>query len=56
MSIAGDKLITAGPTASLQLFKLDVGELGTKGKGLEHVAECVLENKKLVCITTRTLG
>ncbi|KAJ3399560.1 hypothetical protein HDV05_001719, partial [Chytridiales sp. JEL 0842] len=47
MSVQGDKLITGGPGASVQMFKLDLEKLGEKGKGVEHVEECVLENKKL---------
>ena len=48
MSTAGDRLITAGPDSRLQMFKITTSELGKRGKGLEHLGECVLDHHKLV--------
>ncbi|KAI9336347.1 hypothetical protein BDR26DRAFT_897094 [Obelidium mucronatum] len=47
MSFSGDRLITAGSSSRLQMFKVDFSEIGTRGKGLEHLFECKLNSGKL---------
>ncbi|KAI8614384.1 hypothetical protein BC830DRAFT_1127577 [Chytriomyces sp. MP71] len=47
MSFSGDRLVTAGPNSRLQLFKIDLKEIGTRGKGLEHLFDCKLNSGKL---------
>ncbi|KAJ3225348.1 hypothetical protein HDU78_010683, partial [Chytriomyces hyalinus] len=47
LSFSGNLLLTAGPNARLQLFKIDLAEIGNRGKGLEHAFDCKLNSGKL---------
>ncbi|ORY38759.1 WD40 repeat-like protein [Rhizoclosmatium globosum] len=47
MTFSGDRLLTAGSNSRLQMFKIDLNEIGTRGKGLEHLFECKLNSGKL---------
>eukprot|EP00842_Homolaphlyctis_polyrhiza_P005641 jgi/Hompol1/6078/HPOL_002210-RA len=42
MSIQGDMLVTAGPDGLAQIYKVEVADLGQKGKGFTHVHECLI--------------
>ncbi|KAJ3021922.1 UNVERIFIED_CONTAM: hypothetical protein HDU68_009407 [Siphonaria sp. JEL0065] len=47
MSFSGDRLLTAGSCSRLQMFRIDLSEIGTRGKGLEHLFECKLNSGNL---------
>jgi hypothetical protein len=51
MSFCADKLVTAGPEGRIQLFRINEQELGTRGKGLEHIDELSLSNETFVIQT-----
>lgn len=41
-------LVTAGNNGCVQLFDLDMSDLGQKGKGLSHMSECRIGETSLV--------
>ncbi|KAJ3086309.1 hypothetical protein HK102_013306 [Quaeritorhiza haematococci] len=47
MDLSCDKLITAGPQGVVQLFQVDMNEIGQKGKGLAHIMECPIGESSL---------
>ncbi|KAJ3123100.1 hypothetical protein HK098_002223 [Nowakowskiella sp. JEL0407] len=47
MDVYQDKLVTAGPNGTAQIFKLNVQKLNEMGKGIEHVADCKLGEESL---------
>ncbi|KAJ3066967.1 hypothetical protein HDU98_009785 [Podochytrium sp. JEL0797] len=56
MSFSGDRLLTSGSGSRVQLFKIHLNELGTRGKGLEHLSECKLGSGKLSDINVAPPG
>ncbi|KAK6094270.1 hypothetical protein MT418_005345 [Batrachochytrium dendrobatidis] len=42
LSSIGDILVTAEPNGLAQIYKVELQDLGTKGKGITHVQECVI--------------
>ncbi|KAJ1547265.1 hypothetical protein HK405_006313, partial [Cladochytrium tenue] len=44
LAVGGGLLATGGPSSSVQLFSIETAELGKKGKGLEHVGQCLVSD------------
>ncbi|KAI9356494.1 hypothetical protein DFJ73DRAFT_822797 [Zopfochytrium polystomum] len=56
LSVADDLLITAGPSSAVQLFRIDLTEIGKKGKGLEHLGACRVSDLSLESVKVAPPG
>ncbi|KAJ3111542.1 hypothetical protein HK100_002653 [Physocladia obscura] len=55
-SFSGNKLVTGGRNSRLQIFKIDLAEIGNRGKGLEHLIECKLNSGNLADVSVAPPG